>query len=127
MTLYTQTMRGTANPCLARKRASHTALHAARWPVAANGSRRNSHHFSAPMPSVACRSSASSSSSPSPPDHGNTAPAASQQPPCSSLTERIFAHVDALQQAGSGLQAQGQGAGGRTTYAAFLAAEEQWA
>jgi hypothetical protein len=39
-----------------------------------------------------------------------------------SLTERIFAQVDALE-----ADAQAQGAGGRTTYAAFKATDEQWA
>ncbi len=44
-------------------------------------------------------------------------------PPGPSLTERIFAEVDALMAAEN---AQASGAGGRTTFAAFKAADEQW-
>ncbi|GLC38248.1 hypothetical protein PLESTB_000941300 [Pleodorina starrii] len=51
-----------------------------------------------------------------------SAPAASSVAGGPSLTERIFAQVDAL-----AADAQAQGAGGRTTYAAFQAAEQQWA
>lgn len=48
---------------------------------------------------------------------------ASLPAPGPSLTERIFAEVDALMAAEN---AQAAGAGGRTTYAAFKAADEQW-
>ncbi|GIL49896.1 hypothetical protein Vafri_6207 [Volvox africanus] len=48
--------------------------------------------------------------------------AASGTATSSLITKRIFDQVDALE-----ADAQAQGAGGRTTYAAFQAAEEQWA
>ncbi|GIL77743.1 hypothetical protein Vretimale_6651 [Volvox reticuliferus] len=48
--------------------------------------------------------------------------AASSMATSSLITKRIFDQVDALE-----ADTQAQGAGGRTTYAAFQAAEEQWA
>lgn len=88
-------------------------------------------HHRAGDPPTRCRAAPSPPGGPglsTPPASPSLPPssAPSAIPPPSPTTERIFAQVDGLAARQGGAAAQAQGAGGRTTFAAFRAADELW-